>query len=257
MNGDPAASPALEWKALVSDDSYDIRRPRYSTVKVIVESISTLILLVLTGPLVLVLMGLIRLTSYGPALYKQVRLGLNGRPYTIFKLRTMYHDCERLSGPQWSLAGDPRITPLGHILRKTHLDELPQLWNVLRGDMSLVGPRPERPEFVVELERVIPGYGVRLQVRPGITGLAQIQLPPDEDFAGVRRKVAYDSYYVRRVGLWLDFRILLGTCLKILGVSFDTIRRSLALPESDVVYGETTPREYVDGAAPSLLTASS
>src|SRR6185437_12895673 len=119
---------------------------------------------------------------------------------------------------------------LGRLLRAAHLDELPQLWNVLRGEMSLVGPRPERPEFVRQLERVIPQYRDRLRVRPGITGLAQVQLPPDEDLAGVRRKVACDAVYVEAMGPWLDARILVGTVLKVVGVPVTLRRRALRLP---------------------------
>ena len=106
-----------------------------------------------------------------------MRLGKNGRPFRLHKIRTMRHDCEKATGPRWAVPGDPRITPLGRFLRQTHLDELPQLWNVLRGEMSLVGPRPERPEFVPDLEQAIPHYRDRLLVRPGVTGLAQVQLP--------------------------------------------------------------------------------
>jgi len=197
-------------------------------------------MLAISWPLILALMALVRLTSRGPALYKQVRLGLNGRPYLILKLRTMFHDCERSTGPQWAKARDPRATPLGRILRATHLDELPQLWNVVRGEMSLVGPRPERPEFVSELERVIPNYRERLRVRPGITGLAQVQLPPDEDVDSVARKVAYDVYYVERINLWLDLRILAGTALKMAGISYTCIRLLVALPGPEVVLGKVS-----------------
>src|SRR5207248_4660391 len=142
-------------------------------------------------------MLLVKLTSPGPMLYTQTRLGRRGRPFTIYKIRTMLHDCESLTGPQWSTPGDTRITRVGRWLRRTHIDELPQLWNVLRGDMSLVGPRPERPEFIPELENAIPFYRDRLLVRPGITGLAQVQLPPDTDMDSVRRQLAHDIYYGR------------------------------------------------------------
>jgi len=161
---------------------------------------------------------LLKLTSRGPVLYSQIRLGLNGRPFTIYKIRTMVHNCEKSSGACWSPPSDPRVTPLGCILRATHLDELPQLWNILRGDMSLVGPRPERPEFVPALERAIPNYRGRLLVRPGITGLAQVQLPPDSDIPGVRRKVAHDLYYIRHFSWWLDLRILACTVLHLSGI---------------------------------------
>ena len=133
----------------------------------------------------------VKLTSRGPAFYTQIRLGQDGRAYAIYKLRTMTHDCEKLSGPQWSKKGDCRVTAVGRLLRRSHLDELPQLWNVLRGEMSLIGPRPERPEFVPRLERSLPHYRARLHVRPGVTGLAQVQLPPDTDLGSVRRKLAY------------------------------------------------------------------
>src|SRR5262249_17904057 len=151
-----------------------------------------LVLLAPSAVLILYAMALVRLTSRGSAIYRQTRLGLNGRPFTIYKIRTMYHDSERLTGPQWSRPGDPRVTPIGRILRATHIDELPQLWNVLRGEMSLVGPRPERPELAAGLERELPSYRDRLAVRPGVTGLAQVQLPPDTDVESVRRKLAYD-----------------------------------------------------------------
>jgi lipopolysaccharide/colanic/teichoic acid biosynthesis glycosyltransferase len=185
-------------------------------------------------------MVLVRLTSRGPALYKQVRVGLEGRPYLILKLRTMRHDCERSTGPQWAKARDPRATALGRLLRSTHLDELPQLWNVLRGEMSLVGPRPERPEFVRELERVVPHYRDRLRVRPGITGLAQVQLPADEELGGVARKVAYDVYYVDRIGAWLDLRILVATALKMAGNPYDRIRILVGLPRPEVILGKVS-----------------
>ena len=197
-------------------------------------------MLAVSWPLILSLMALVRLTSRGPSLYRQVRLGLDGRPYRILKLRTMYDDCERATGPQWAKARDPRATPLGRVLRATHLDELPQLWNVVRGEMSLVGPRPERPEFVRELELEIPNYRERLRVKPGITGLAQVQLPPDEDLAGVTRKVAYDVYYVERITPWLDLRILIGTALKMAGNSYGFIRLLVALPRPEVVLGSVT-----------------
>ena len=202
----------------------------YPPLKATADTLFAAVLLMLTGPLILVLMVLVRLNSAGPGLYGQVRLGRGGRRYRIYKIRTMAHDCERDTGPRWSTPGDPRVTALGRWLRRTHLDELPQLWNVLRGEMSLVGPRPERPEFVAQLERVIPDYGARLAVRPGITGLAQVQLPPDEDLEGVRRKVACDAVYVASMSPWLDARIVLGTAMKLSGVPFAMTRRLLRLP---------------------------
>src|SRR5262249_37408985 len=151
-------------------------------------------LLVLTAPILLIAMALVRLTSAGPAIYSQKRVGRGGREFTIFKLRSMRHDCERLSGPKWCVPGDPRITVLGRILRTSRIDGLPQLWNVLVGDMSLIGPRPERPEFVTRLAAVIPGYMARHAVLSGITGLAQVQLSADTDFGNVARKLRFDMH---------------------------------------------------------------
>lgn len=176
--------------------------------KRVTDIVLSLLLLVVCGPCIVVGAALVKLTSRGPAFYKQVRLGKDSRPFTVLKLRTMVENAEAATGPVWSTGNDSRITPLGSLLRKTHLDEFPQLLNVLAGHMSLVGPRPERPEFVAKLEWEIPHYLERLQVRPGITGLAQVKLPPDTDTESVRRKVVHDLYYVRYVGPWLDFRIL-------------------------------------------------
>jgi lipopolysaccharide/colanic/teichoic acid biosynthesis glycosyltransferase len=213
----------------------------YPPWKAATEWVLACVLLVLTAPLILAVMVLVRLTSRGPGIYRQTRLGLEGRRYRIYKIRTMRHDCERLTGPQWSTPGDARITPIGRILRVTHIDELPQLWNVLRGEMSLVGPRPERPEIAVGLEQVLPRYRDRLLVRPGVTGLAQVQLPPDTDIESVRRKLACDLYYIRHVSLWLDLRIMMGTVLGILGTPWVVTRQLLRIPDVDIA--ETAYRD--------------
>jgi lipopolysaccharide/colanic/teichoic acid biosynthesis glycosyltransferase len=207
----------------------------YVLVKGPLDFLAACCMLVPAVPLVLLAALLVKLTSRGPVFYWQTRVGHRGRPYRIIKVRTMYHNCEQHSGPRWSTAGDPRITPVGRFLRASHLDELPQLWNVLRGEMSLVGPRPERPEFVPQLEQCVPHYRRRLLVRPGVTGLAQVQLPADSDMESVRRKLAYDLYYVREQGLWLDLRILLSTTLKVFGVSFPALRKIFLMPSGEVV----------------------
>jgi lipopolysaccharide/colanic/teichoic acid biosynthesis glycosyltransferase len=178
---------------------------------------------------------LVKWTSPGPAFYTQRRLGLCGRPFTIFKLRTMQHNCESLTGPRWCIPGDLRVTPLGRLLRKTHLDELPQLFNVLWGDMSLIGPRPERPEFLPELEAMFPRYRERLAVRPGITGLAQVQLPPDTAVADVRHKLACDIYYTQQVAFGLDVRLLGCTGLYALGIPFRLSANLLGVPSTETV----------------------
>ena len=156
----------------------------------------------------------------------------------------MIYRCESLTGARWAVPGDPRITPVGRFLRRTHLDELPQLWNVLRGDMSLIGPRPERPEFVPQLEHAIPYYRERLTVRPGVTGLAQVQLPPDTDLDSVRVKLAYDLYYARNLGLWLDLRVCFATALKMLGLPFRLLKRLFLFPARESIeaaYGAFGP----------------
>jgi lipopolysaccharide/colanic/teichoic acid biosynthesis glycosyltransferase len=176
-------------------------------------------LLLLPGlPIIGLLVLLVRLTSRGPGIYRQARLGLAGRRFMMYKIRTMRHQAEAGCGAVWAQAGDPRITPLGHFLRKFHLDELPQLFNVLKGEMSLVGPRPERPEFVHVLAESVPGYLDRLAVRPGVTGLAQINLPPDSDLDSVHRKLVLDCEYIRRAGPWLDARLFFCTLLRLFKV---------------------------------------
>ncbi len=202
----------------------------YLRIKSVLEFVSATTLLVLTSPLILLAAALVKLTSRGPSIYSQVRLGRFGKPYRIYKIRTMVHECEKQSGARWCASHDPRVTPLGRFLRGTHLDELPQLLNVIRGDMSLIGPRPERPEFVPALQQAIPHYTDRLLVRPGVTGLAQVQLPADTDLESVRRKLAYDLYYVRQVSFWLDLRILGCTAFKVGGVPFHILRRLFHMP---------------------------
>jgi lipopolysaccharide/colanic/teichoic acid biosynthesis glycosyltransferase len=187
------------------------KRPTYVWTKLVAEWVIALLLAFLTAPVVLLLALLVKFSSRGPAFYCQGRLGLQGRPFRIIKLRTMRHNCEAESGPVWSLPGDGRVTRLGRILRDTHLDELPQLFNVLLGHMSLVGPRPERPEIAAQIERSIPEFRWRLLVRPGVTGLAQMRLPADTDFEGVRLKLAHDLYYARELSFQLDLRIAFST----------------------------------------------
>jgi lipopolysaccharide/colanic/teichoic acid biosynthesis glycosyltransferase len=201
----------------------------YGALKVTLDFVLALVLFVLTLPVLLLAGLLVKLTSPGPILYRQTRLGKDGRPFTLYKIRSMRADSEK-NGACWSAKGDPRVTFLGRILRATHLDELPQLINVLKGEMSLVGPRPERPEFIPTLEQAIPRYRERLRVRPGVTGLAQMRLPADTDLESVRQKLLYDLYYVENYGAWLDLRVILATALKMFGVSFQVIGTLFVLP---------------------------
>jgi lipopolysaccharide/colanic/teichoic acid biosynthesis glycosyltransferase len=211
------------------------------------------VLMILTAPIMVVAMFLIRLTSRGWPIYSQERLGLNGQIFTIYKIRTMYRDCERLSGPRWSTPGDPRVTPIGRFLRSTHIDELPQLVNILRGEMSLVGPRPERPMIAVQLERALPCFCQRLAVRPGVTGLAQIHLPPDTDLNSVRRKLACDLYYIDRATLWLDARLIAATVLGILRVPVVFTTHLLNIPGPEIeskIFGD--PSGEMDTFSPPV-----
>lgn len=183
----------------------------YSVIKRGMDIFLALGLLILSVPVLLLAGLLVKMTSRGPIFYSQTRVGRGGKPFTIYKIRSMYHECERNSGAKWCRPGDPRVMPVGRFLRRTHIDELPQLWNILRGEMTLVGPRPERPEFVPQLEQAIPRYAERLRVLPGVTGLAQVHHGPDTDLASVRRKLAYDLYHIKRMGFWLDLRVIGAT----------------------------------------------
>ena len=164
-------------------------------------------LLALTLPLMLVTAVAIRLEGGGPVLFRQIRIGQHGAPFHVLKFRTMRTDAEP-NGPVWATVNDPRITRIGALLRRSRSDELPQLLNVLRGDMSLVGPRPERPHFVELLAREIPGYHDRAAVKPGITGWAQVRFRYGSSVEDARRKLEYDLYYLRHRSLLLDLLIL-------------------------------------------------
>jgi lipopolysaccharide/colanic/teichoic acid biosynthesis glycosyltransferase len=208
----------------------------YLSGRAVAEFVAALIMLAFGAPLILLAAVLVRLTSRGPAFFRQVRVGQGGRPYVILKIRSMYDESE-----ENSVRRRRGVTPVGRLLRRTHVDELPQLWHVLSGEMSLIGPRPEQPEFVRNYTDIIPRYAQRLCVRPGLTGLAQVQAPPDMDSAGIRnltltrRKLAYDLYYVQSIGPWLDLRILLCTALKVFGMPFPALRRACALPSLEAV----------------------
>jgi len=186
-------------------------RRGFSEIKRALDILGACILLIFLGPVMLLFGAVIKLTSPGPAFFKQVRVGESGKLFEIIKLRTMTVDAEKATGPVWARKRDSRITRLGLFLRKTHIDEFPQLINVLRGEMSLIGPRPERPFFVNRFRREIPNYEQRLAVKPGITGLAQVRYKYDESLADVRNKLTYDLVYVKRMSWALDARILLWT----------------------------------------------
>lgn len=159
---------------------------------------------------------LVKVTSPGPVLFKQERIGQNGKPFTMIKFRSMYEDAEKRSGPQWATEDDPRITPFGAFLRKTRLDEIPQFFNVLKGEMSLVGPRPERAYFIEKLKKEIPWYVRRIKMKPGITGWAQVKHKYDATIEDVKQKVIYDLYYFENMSLLLDLKIIVRTLLVVI-----------------------------------------
>jgi len=146
-----------------------------------------------------------------PTFLERRRRDAHGRVFTMYKFRTMREDAEQETGPVWAQEEDPRVTRVGRFLRRTRLDELPQLWNILKGDMTFIGPRPERPFFVNQFQELIPAYSRRLEVKPGLTGLAQIYVGYDKSLEDVKRKVAYDLDYIERRSLWLDLQIIWQT----------------------------------------------
>ena len=179
--------------------------------KVVMDSVLSLAVLLLVAPILPIIFLAIKLESNGPAIYRQVRVGKNEKSFTIYKFRTMCNEAEENSGAVWAQNNDSRITRLGHFLRKSRLDELPQLFNVLKGDMSFSGPRPERPEFVELLKTKIPYYSKRHSVKPGLTGWAQVKYPYGASENDALEKLRYDLFYIKNYSGLLDFLILLET----------------------------------------------
>jgi lipopolysaccharide/colanic/teichoic acid biosynthesis glycosyltransferase len=180
------------------------------------------------SPILLVGMLLVKFNSPGPVFFRQTRLGRLGREFAIIKLRTMHLDAEK-DGPQWSATDDPRVFAVGKWLRRFRVDEIPQLLNILRGEMSFVGPRPERPEFVERLKEVIPFYEERLSIQPGLTGWAQVRFPYGASEEDARRKHEFDLYYLKHMSVLLDFFVLLET---VRTVVIGGVRRQMAQPDS-------------------------
>jgi exopolysaccharide biosynthesis polyprenyl glycosylphosphotransferase len=190
--------------------------PARAAAKRVFDLLASGVLLLLAAPVLAILAVLIRLDSEGPVFYSQERVGRGGKVYRVHKLRTMRKDAETVSGPVWASQEDPRVTRLGALLRKTRLDEIPQAWAVFRGDMSFVGPRPERPFFVQQLKAQIPFFGLREAVKPGITGWAQIRYPYGATVDDARAKLEYDLYYVQHQSLFLDLAICFHTVKTVL-----------------------------------------
>ena len=183
--------------------------------KRLVGGLLSLVGLILTLPVTVLTALLIKLESEGPIFYRQVRVGKDGVPFEVIKFRSMTKDAEK-DGAKWATQNDSRVTRVGRVIRKTRIDEIPQMWNVLKGEMSFVGPRPERPEFVKELKKQIRFYDQRHTVQPGLTGWAQINYPYGSSVEDAKRKLEYDLYYIKHMSIWLDLFIILKTVKTIL-----------------------------------------
>lgn len=184
--------------------------------KRLLDIVISFILLVISLPVVIISAIAIKLDSKGPVFFRQERSGMNGKSFKMVKFRSMYTDAEKHTGPVWSQKDDPRITKVGKIIRKLRIDEIPQMYNVLKGEMSLVGPRPERPFFVEKLSEQIPYYKRRLKVRPGITGWAQVKHKYDESIEDVKIKLRYDLFYIENMSIRMDMKILFRTIFVVL-----------------------------------------
>jgi len=195
---------------LIFSDGFSSGRMVSSAIKRLFDITVSVVLLVFTAPLIAVFVLLIKLDSKGPAFFRQTRVGLYGQAFSLIKLRSMRLDAEA-AGAQWATVHDPRVTRIGRLIRKLRIDELPQAWTVLKGEMSFVGPRPERPEFVDDLEEKLPFYAERHMVKPGITGWAQINYPYGASVEDSRHKLEYDLYYAKNYTPFLDLLILLQT----------------------------------------------
>jgi lipopolysaccharide/colanic/teichoic acid biosynthesis glycosyltransferase len=235
-----------------ASEELPVRRCFYQWIKRPLDLCLSLVGLALSAPLIAGAAVLVKLSSRGPIFYSQVRLGLSGRPFLIYKIRSMYQNSEAHTGPCWSTKGDRRITPVGRFLRWSHIDELPQMWNIVVGDMSLIGPRPERPEMIPGLERAIPRYRERLLIRPGLSGLAQVQLPPDTDQNSVRIKLAHDLCYLEHCSFWLDCRIFVATIFHVCGTPYEMTRHLCALPGGEVLSEQYTSSAEIRLAVPDL-----
>ncbi len=193
-----------------------IMQPWEEATKRTLDVLFSLVLLIVGLPVWIIVALAVKMESKGPAIYKQDRVGQDGKTFTLYKFRSMYQNAEKLTGPMWADKNDPRITGTGWIIRKFHLDEVPQFINVLKGNMSLIGPRPERPYFVEQLSKEIPLYRRRLKVKPGITGWAQIKHTYDQSIDDVKIKLQYDLFYIENMSLRMDFKIALSTIVHML-----------------------------------------
>jgi sugar transferase (PEP-CTERM system associated) len=184
--------------------------------KRVFDVVASIVLLIVTAPILLVTAAAVKLTSPGPVFYRQERVGLNGEPFMLLKFRSMRTDAEADGVPRWAAVNDSRITPVGNFIRKTRIDEIPQIFNVLSGSMSFIGPRPERPFFVDQLREAIPYYFERHRVKPGISGWAQLNYPYGASIEDAKEKFQFDLYYIKNYSLFLDLIVLIQTARVVL-----------------------------------------
>jgi len=199
----------LNPSALIFSDGFNVKASQQIVRRLVSITVSFVALIICLPFLPFIILA-VRLSSRGPIFFRQTRVGLRGRPFTVYKFRTMRQDAEA-AGAVWATKDDPRVTKLGKFMRKTRVDEIPQLWNVLRGEMAFVGPRPERPEFVQWLSNEIPFYELRHIIRPGITGWAQVRFRYGASLEETKQKLEYDLYYVKHLSLGLDLLIMFET----------------------------------------------
>ena len=205
----PLSQITDEW--LLQNEGFSLNtRGSLRRLKRALDVFLSLLLLILASPVMLIAAIIVRLESAGPIIYRQDRVGLHEKEFTVYKFRSMRADAEK-NGAVWASENDDRITRFGRIMRKLRIDELPQLWNVLKGDMSFIGPRPERMAFVEDLKKNIPYYGIRHSVKPGLTGWAQVSYPYGASIDDARNKLEYDLYYIKNMSILLDLRIILKT----------------------------------------------
>lgn len=250
-----------EWPlgtVFAAGKSADFTPSKYLTADWMSSRVLGGVLFVLCLPLMLVLIAIVRVTTSGPGLYRQIRVGRNGQIFVMLKIRTMVANAEDSTGPVWTQGNsDSRITSVGTILRQTHLDELPQLWNVAWGEMALIGPRPERPDLVRVLTDHIPGYLNRLSVLPGITGLAQLNLPPDATVESVRRKLKLDLEYIQSACFRLDVQVMLSTVFSIVGLKKDRVLQLFGTKRDITIVRTDDPDPIVVAGASPIQVVSS
>lgn len=214
----------LEWLEYSNDQQENIH---YAKIKCFTRRMTALLLLITTLPLLIIIALFIKFTSPGPVIYKQIRVGFKGKKFQLLKFRSMHLDSEK-TGPQWSTGdADPRTFAFGRFLRKTHLDELPQLWNIVKGELCFIGPRPERPEFHDLLEKAIPHFSARIRVKPGVTGWAQLLAGYASSVEDSKRKIAHDLFFIKNKNTALQMRIIKKTIQKMTTETISSVCRYL------------------------------